>query len=76
MPVLFDPCRDPSTCRVELLARRASLDARHALTIWHPDELESQEREAPPHAGMETTEAQEVRFVRGDLKVESLQPGR
>ena len=74
MPVLFDPCRYPSARRVELLARGASLDARHALAVWHPVQLESQKREAPPHAGMETTEAQEVGLVWGDLEVELLQP--
>ena len=74
VPVLGDPCRDPSARRLELLARGASLDTRHALAIWHPRQLESQKREAPPQAGMETTEAQEVGFVGGDLEVEVLQP--
>jgi hypothetical protein len=72
--VLFDPCRDPSARRLELLARRASLDAWHTLAIWHPVELESQTREAPPHARMKTTEAQEVGFIWGDLEVELRQP--
>ena len=74
VPVLFDPFRYPSTRRLELLARGASFDTRHALAIWHPIPLESQTREAPPQAGMETTDAQEVGVVGGDLEVEWLQP--
>jgi hypothetical protein len=72
--VLFDPCRHPTARRVELLTRRASRDARHALAGWHPRPLESQKREAPLHAGLETTEAQEVGFVGGNLEGELLQP--
>ena len=74
VPVLFDPCRHPSARRMELLARGASLDARHALAVWHPSKLESQKREAPPHAWMETTETQEAGFVGSNLEVELLQP--
>jgi hypothetical protein len=76
LPVLFDPCRDPSARRVELLARGTAFDARHALAVWHPVPLESQKREAPPHAGMETTEAPAVGLVWGDLEVVLLQPVR
>jgi hypothetical protein len=72
--VLFDPCRHPTARRLELLARRAPLDTRHALAIGHPVELEAQKREAPPQARMKTTEAQEVGFIWGDLEVELRQP--
>jgi hypothetical protein len=74
VPVLFDPFRDPSARRLELLARRASLDAWHTLAIWHPVELDSQKREAPPQARMNTTAAQAVGFIWGDLEVDLRQP--
>jgi len=74
VPVLSDPCRDPSARRLELLARRAPLDARHALASWHPVQRASQQRAAPPHARMATTEAQEVGFLGGDLEVALRQP--
>jgi hypothetical protein len=74
MPVLFEPCRSPSARRVELLARGVSLDARHALTVWPPVQRASQKRAVPPHAGMDTTAAQEVGLVWGDLEVALLQP--
>ena len=57
MPVLRDPFRPPSARRLELLARGASRDARHALAVWHPDQRASPQRDAPPHARMETTAA-------------------
>jgi hypothetical protein len=74
VPVLSDPFRDPSARRLELLARRASRDAWHTVAIWHPVELEAQKREAPPHARLNTTEAQEVGFIWGDLEGEWRQP--
>ena len=74
VPGLCDPCRDPSARRLELRARRASLDAWHTVAIWPPGDLESQTREAPPPARMNTTEAQEVGFSWGDLEVEWRQP--
>jgi hypothetical protein len=73
MPVLLEPFRHPSARRLELLARGASRDARHAWAVWPPVQLEAQKREAPLHARMETTEAQEG-GVWGDLEVELLQP--
>ena len=74
VPGLFDPCRDPSARRLELLARRASLDAWHTLAIWHPGALASQQRDAPPRARMNTTEAPEVGVIGGDLEVDWRQP--
>ena len=70
--MLLDPFRDPPTCGLKLLTRRASRDARHALPIWHPGEFESQEGEAPPHAGVKTAEPQEMGLLWRDLEVEFL----
>jgi hypothetical protein len=74
VPMLFDPCRHPLAGGLELLACRTPFDARHAAPIWHPVQCESQKREAPLHAGVETTAAQEVGLVWCDLEVELLQP--
>jgi hypothetical protein len=57
VPMLLDPFRDPLTCRLELLAGRTPLDAWHALPIWSPCQLKAQNREAPLHAGVQTTAA-------------------
>ena len=70
VPVLFDPCREPTARRLELLARGTPLDTWHALAIWPPVQLEAQKREVSPHARMKATEAQEVGLVGGDLEVE------
>ena len=58
VPGLVDPCRYPSARRLELLARGAALDTRHAVAIWPPRPRASQQRDAPPQAGLDTTAAQ------------------
>ena len=68
VPVLFEPCRDPTARRLELLARGTPLDTWHALAIWHPVQLDSQKREASPQARMKATEAQEVGLVGGSQR--------
>ncbi len=74
VPVLGDPCRDPTARRLELLARGTPLDTWHALAIWPPVPLESQTREASPQARLKATEAPEVGLVGSDLEVARRSP--
>ncbi len=74
VPVLLNPCRPPTARRLKLLTCGAPLDTWHALAIWHPVPCEFQQREAPLHARMQTTAAQEGGLVGGDLKVALRQP--
>jgi len=76
VPMLFEPFREPSTCRLELPARRAPPDARHACAIWHPGERDSQTREASLQAGVKTAEPPPVGLLRGDVEAAFRQPLR
>jgi hypothetical protein len=57
VPLRFEPCRDPPTSSLELLAGRTPLDAWPAVPIWSPGTLNAHKRAAPLQAGVTTAEA-------------------
>ena len=75
VPGWLDPCREPLTGGWELLACGAPHDAGHAVPIWHPDERESQQGEAPLRAGVTTAASSQMGLLRRHLEVALLQPG-
>ena len=75
VPGWLDPCREPLTGGWELLACGAPHDAGHAVPIWHPDERESQQGEAPLRAGVTTAASSPMGLLRRHLEVALLQPG-
>jgi hypothetical protein len=68
VPVRCAPCRPPSARRLERLARGAPLDTWDAVALWPPGARDSQQGQAPPHAGREPTATPAVGRVGGDLE--------
>src|SRR5262245_13723474 len=75
-PVVLAPTWQPLAGSLQLLARGTPHDAGHAVSIWPPGERETQQGEAPLHAGVKTTKPSQVGVLRGHLEGKLLQPLR